>query len=101
MFLDQRRARNPASGAEVAAFVDRARDRPGGIIEINLARTLRLGGAALDEYREGELRTLADQREPHVHHLDRLVRRMVRVALLVERIECLADRGAVAGDELR
>src|ERR1700688_4251862 len=100
MLLDQRRARNAASGAEIAALVDRARNWPGGIFEKDVTRALRLGSAAVGERRKGELRALAHQREPHVDHLDRLVGRMVRVALVVERIECLPDPGARAGDEL-
>src|ERR1700688_2369371 len=100
MLLDQRRARNAASGAEIAAFVDRERNWPGGIVEKDVTRALRPGSAAVGERRKGELRALAQQREPHVDHLDRLVGRMVRVALLVERIERLANRSAMAGDEL-
>src|SRR5438128_66802 len=58
------------------------------------------GRAALAEGREAQLGALADEAEPHVHHLDRLLGRMVRVAVLVERIECGADRLAVSGLEL-
>src|SRR5262249_42831696 len=100
MLLDQRRARNAASGAEIGALVDRARDRLGRIGDENLASLPRLWRAARAQGWKRELRALADQRQAHVDHLDRLIGRMVRVALVVQRVERRADHLAVAGQKL-
>src|SRR5712671_5446942 len=99
MLLDQRRTRNAASGAEVLAPENRTGDRRG-IVEVNLARLARSGCSLSAQGRKRELRALADERQPHIDHLDRLVGRMVRVALLVKRVEGLADGLAVAGHQL-
>src|SRR6202011_1684323 len=83
MLLDQGRARNAASGAEILAPVDRTGDGLAGIVEVNLARLARFWRAMPAQGRKSELRALADQGEPHVDHLDRLVGRVMGVALLV------------------
>src|ERR1700704_5543017 len=98
--LHDGRSSDARAGRERIALIDRAAHRLLGVekVDVSVARGLRR--APLAEPREGELRALADRAEPHVHHLDRLIRRMMRVTVLIERIERLPDRFAVAGFEL-
>src|SRR5205823_3897601 len=64
--------------------------------EIDRARARGLRAAARGKARENGLRAFADQREANIDHLDRLVGRMMGVAMLVERIECGSDADAIA-----
>ena len=72
--------------------IDRAGDRLARVREIDLAPACRRRARDPGRRREAQLRALADHRQPDVDHLDRLVRRMVCVAVLVERVEGGADR---------
>src|SRR5262245_65894255 len=99
MLLDERRAGDGAAGAERLALVDRAGHRPVGEMDVAPARRLRR--TARGEAWKAELGTFADRRQPDIDHLDRLVGRMVRVAMLVKRVECGADAGTICRFELR
>ena len=83
-------------GGELLALIDRAAHRLLGVAEIDVAAMRDRAAAALAEARKLQRRPLADHREPHVDHLDRIFRRRVRVAVLVELVEGGADRLAVA-----
>src|SRR5439155_27361841 len=99
--LDQRRPGNPGAGAEMIAPVDHGGDRLAGAAEIGRTFARRRRRAGDCHTREGELRPLAYAAEPDVDHLHRLLRRMMRVAVLVELIERGADRLAFTALELR
>src|SRR5262245_66381162 len=68
---------------------------------MDVAPARRLRRAARGEAWKAELGTFADRRQTDIDHLDRLVGRMVRVAMLVKRVECGADAGTISRFELR
>src|SRR5262249_36304846 len=70
--LQDGRRGDAGAGREGVAIIDRTAHRLLGIEEIDVAMACGLRGAPLAEPREGELRALADDAEPHVHHLDGL-----------------------------
>src|SRR6185436_11534270 len=85
---------------QIFAAIDLSGEWLAGRTEIGHVLAGRRGGPARREAREAQLRPLADGAEPDVDHLDRLVRRMVRVAQLVQFVERGADRLPLALPEL-
>src|SRR5260370_27100547 len=96
MLLDERGTGDLIAGAERLALIDRAGRRRVCLGKIDGARARGLRAAACGELRENGLRALADEREANIDHLDRLVGRMMGVAMLVERVECGSANRAIA-----
>src|SRR4029079_14725018 len=87
VLLDERGAGDLAAGAERFALVDRAGQRPARVAEIDLALPGRLRALTFGEAGKAQLRALSDHGKPDIDHLDRLVGRVVGVAMLIERVE--------------
>src|SRR6185312_14842241 len=89
-----------AAGPECLALIDRTGRRLVCVAEIHLALPGRLRAFAPGEARKAQFRALADHGEPDIDHLDRLVGRMVSIAMLIERVERDPDAGAVRALDL-
>ncbi len=101
MLLDQRRPDDLGARAQILAPIDRADHRLSGARKVRLAPARgRCRGGPTDSGKR-KLRALAHGRKADIDHLDRLLGRMVRVAMLVKRIERGADRAMVGALELR
>src|SRR5262249_49699778 len=91
VLLDQRRAGDLRAGAKVFAPIKtRCQWRRGGTeIELALARDRRRPVCC--EARKSKLWPLADGAEPEIDELDRFLRRMMRIALLIQSIKSAPD----------
>src|SRR5882762_3452473 len=91
---------DPRPGPEVFAPVYRTGYRTRRIVQMHLHPSMSLGAAPRGETRQRQGRALADRREPDIDDLDRLFRRMMGVAPLVEAVERAPDGAAVLRPDL-
>src|SRR5260221_2748706 len=96
----QGRPRDSRPRPEVFAPVYRTGYRTGRIAEMPLHLSMRLGAALRRETGQRKGRALADRGEPDIDDLDRLLRRMMGVAPIVEPVERAPDGAAVLRPDL-